>query len=112
MIKHGFSPTAGEFTGTSSYVDPLSNRDERCDYKTDDELTLEALDLLMSADVPLNGLFLATNNSVLTIKGKVPSRKAKREIETLLRSMRGLIDLYEELEVDATLKAEEKVEHH
>ncbi|HEY9765828.1 MAG TPA: hypothetical protein V6C82_05665 [Chroococcales cyanobacterium] len=110
MIKHGHSPTTGEYTAVSSFVDPLSNREERPDYKTDDELTLEAVDLLMNADVPLNGLRIITNNAVIKVSGRIPRKDAKRQIETLLNSISGLTVVELDLVVDENLKVDEAVE--
>lgn len=111
MIKHGYSPTAGDYTAVSSYVEPpIYNRAERPDYKTDDELTLEALDLLMDADLPLNGLHIATNNGVIRVMGRVPRKDNVREIERLVRSIRGTIDAIFDLKVDETLSVTEAVE--
>ncbi|HBN10308.1 MAG TPA: hypothetical protein DD435_17270 [Cyanobacteria bacterium UBA8530] len=110
MIKHGHSPTAGEYTAVSSFVDPMSNRKERTDYKTDDELTLEAVDLLMDADVPLNGLRILTNNSVIQVSGRIPRKEVKRQIETLLDSISGLTRVELDLAVDEKLKIDEAVD--
>jgi hypothetical protein len=110
MIKHGYSPTAGDFTAVSSFVEPPFNRAERCDYKTDDEVTLEGLDLLMDADLPINGLHIATNNGVIRVMGRVPHKGVDREIETLLRSIRGAIDVIVDIRVDESLAVTEKAE--
>lgn len=111
MIKHGYSPTAGDYTAASSYIEPpMLNREERSDYKTDDEITLEALDLLMHADLPLNGLRIATNNSVIHVLGRVPKQSDAREIDTLLRSIRGTIEVLTDLKVDESLLATEAIE--
>ncbi len=97
MIKHGYCPTCGSYTAESSYVDPSSLRDERVDYRTDEELAGLVRDAMAEEGVDLNGLEIRVLNGVVTLLGTVPDRQDKRMAAEASFSVPAVIDVNNQL---------------
>jgi len=108
MIKHGYCPTCGSYTAESSFVDPVSLREERLDYLTDAELVQVVREALDEEGVDLRGVEIRVLNSVVTLLGTVPGRQDKRMAAEAAFSVPAVLDVNNQLVI---ARAPERQEH-
>lgn len=103
MIKHGFCPTCGSFTAAASYIDSMSNRNERLDFQTDEEIAEEVRQAIAGqGTIDLAKISVTVLNGIVTLGGEVPDKELKRLVADVAYDVPSVLDVHNLLTLAAT----------